>query len=277
MKPVVPLPELPKEVSDYAETVRNLSGPKAWKSFKGNCRNGYETLQGDLNKRQRGLCAYCEIDLVAPRRKPKDDQKDIPDVEVEHFHPKHRDEDGTRWVFEPGNLFLSCRNNSHGTALDDRNRVDSPASCGPFKGGKNPDDEPINQRPLRPSEIPAARSVVSIDLQNGCITSNRENCDAEDVSVSRVDATIGFFNLDCPRLRRARAGIIPGLADQLLFYMEQFTEDDVSARRMMAEDTLLAGGDGSLPPFFSTIREFLQPEAEDVLAAAPERWLDPAD
>lgn len=277
MKPIVPLTELPEEAASYVEAIGELDGPRAWNSFKDNCRNGYDSLKEALNRHQRGICAYCEIDLVAPRRRPNQHLIDIPDMEVEHFHPKHREENGMRWVFEPSNLFLSCRNNSHGSALDDPNRIDSPASCGTFKGGNNPDDLPLDDRPLRPSELPAVGSAVSIDLQNGSISAHVANCRAASVLESRVQATIKFFNLDCMRLRRARAGIVPGLGDQLLNYMAQLGGDDAAARRMMAEDMLLADSEGGLPPFFSTIREFLQPEAEDVLTESPGRWLHPAE
>lgn len=275
MKPIIPLPRLPEAARIHAESIPELRGPDAWRSLRDNCREGYDALRERLRKHQRGLCAYCEIGLTARHESPSGAVVEVPDQEVEHFHPKSRDEDGRRWVFEPGNLFVTCRNNANGPTLDDPHRVAPPASCGTFKAERNPDDALESVRPLKPSELPHAEKVFRVGLRDGTLSPCRSGCDAAGLASGRVQATIDFLNLDCRRLRRARAHVISELAEMLSIYLGAGTDDSL-ARRRMAEDALLAGGSGDLPPFFSTIREFLQPEADDVLTANRDKWLEPA-
>ena len=274
MKPIIPLQTLPDSTRAYAETVAHLTGPDAWDSLKKNDRDAYDALIAQLQKHHRGICGYCEIGLVAPRRKPKQHQRDIPDREVEHFHPKSREEDGRRWVFEPGNLFLTCRNTSN-SHLDDPHRVDPPSSCGTFKKDRNPDDIDEAKRPLRPSDLPHRQRVFTVDQENGALSAWDCGCAIAGLAKARVEATIAFLNLDCRRLRRARAIMLSTLDDEFSSYLQQYPDDDSLARRTMAEDLLLCRDGGDLPEFFTTLREYLQPEAEDVLAENLEGWLMP--
>ncbi|MBF0306646.1 MAG: TIGR02646 family protein [Alphaproteobacteria bacterium] len=264
MKPVIPLPRLPEAARVHAESIPELRGPDAWRSLRDNCRDGYDALRERLRQNQRGLCAYPSGAVV-----------EVPDQEVEHFHPKSRDEDGRRWVFEPGNLFVTCRNTANGSILDDPHRVAPPASCGTFKAERNPDDAIESMRPLKPSELPHAEKVFRVGQRDGALSPCPSGCGAAGLASGRVQATIDFLNLDCRRLRQARTDIIPELAEMLLLYLGTDADDSL-ARQHMAEDALLAGKDGDLPTFFSTIREFLQPEAEDVLAEKRDKWLEPA-
>jgi uncharacterized protein (TIGR02646 family) len=55
-----------------------------WEQLKGNDRYANAQVKATLIHDQRGLCAYCEIDLAQYKGKGLDD------FGVEHFHPKKR-------------------------------------------------------------------------------------------------------------------------------------------------------------------------------------------
>jgi len=60
MKKVLKRGNVPPLLDSYLQTNPNND----WDQFTGNDRNGHAEVKGALRVDQRGLCAYCEIDLA---------------------------------------------------------------------------------------------------------------------------------------------------------------------------------------------------------------------
>ena len=67
--------------SNLSEYVRNNPNDE-WSQFKGNDRDGGAQVKSSITSDQKGLCAYCEIDLAPGKNVGLDDFR------VDHFHPK---------------------------------------------------------------------------------------------------------------------------------------------------------------------------------------------
>lgn len=70
----------------------------SWNSFRNT--DVYKAVVEALWKDQRGLCAYCEIDLI------RSEGSGYSDIRVEHFHPKS--DSHPEWTFKWSNLLLTC-------------------------------------------------------------------------------------------------------------------------------------------------------------------------
>ena len=88
MKNILKSPEL-EELKNYKkpdELKKNKNAPefKRWKHFK---RNGpYNSVRETLVRDQKGLCAYCEIDLHPESRSRTHDQSDSEAVRIGVWH-----------------------------------------------------------------------------------------------------------------------------------------------------------------------------------------------
>lgn len=69
---------VPERLGNYLEANPN----DTWEQLRGNARDVYDAIKAQLRVDQRGLCAYCEIDLADGHGVGLDDFR------VEHFHPK---------------------------------------------------------------------------------------------------------------------------------------------------------------------------------------------
>jgi uncharacterized protein (TIGR02646 family) len=105
MKRSLPLEESPALLTRYLqESPPTGNGPRDWDAFKRDARDAYKDLVDRLVARQRGLCAFCEIHLLAPRS--------ADDREVEHWHPKQDSDVHKDWTFDIANLHASCTGGS---------------------------------------------------------------------------------------------------------------------------------------------------------------------
>ena len=118
MKKVRKTPLPPQELVDFI--VRNPVGARGhtWRGFDDD-RMTKRAVQHRLFEDQKGLCAYCEIDLTfthhhAGGNAPKGD------LRIEHFHPKS---DLTRdWAFDWNNMLGVCTGGDE-KKLNDQARV----------------------------------------------------------------------------------------------------------------------------------------------------------
>lgn len=263
MKYSAPLTQPPAGLAQY---VADNPTSRDWKSFRNEFTDAYKELANALELRQRGLCAFCEIQLK--------NTKGISDRQVEHWHPKEDSSGPINWTFEISNLQAACtgRSQAHWFAEDpDRSANPPPGpnhSCGQAKGNVRPDTISITSRPYRPSELPIAPSLFIVSPDGG-IAPSSANCANGGYSEVRVGATIALLNLDCPRLRNARKAIYDYLDGQLASYLAQYVDTE-AALTALAQDLINLDSDARLPAFITTFRSYFGAIAEQVLGAIPD-------
>jgi uncharacterized protein (TIGR02646 family) len=141
----------PDELKKYKN--KNASQFKRWKNFK---RNGpYNSLRETLVIDQKGLCAYCEIDLHPSDRC------------VDHFIPRHQSTRGNNYDLDWQNMLANCKGGMENVDIseeENERRVSQPpyriACCSAAKGSFIPDG-----RLLNPLKLPTSRlfSFSSLD------------------------------------------------------------------------------------------------------------------
>jgi uncharacterized protein (TIGR02646 family) len=264
MKRSLPLEEPPELLTRYLqESPPTGDGPRDWKHFKDNARDAYRDLVDRLVARQGGLCAFCEIHLMAPRN--------IEDREVEYWHPKQDSDAHRDWTFDISNLYASCTGGSRVRHMPKEPSPDERAalqahygdpspmpnkSCGCFKGGNRPDMvADLERRPLKPADVPDAPCLFHID-SDGVIRPDGAACGHANIPVSRVRETIDFLNLDCTRLRHARRDAY-GYLERLFQEKLDALTDDQEALDQLASDVIRLDEDRRFPEFLTTIRAFI--------------------
>jgi uncharacterized protein (TIGR02646 family) len=277
MKRSLPLEESPALLTRYLqESPPTGNGPRDWDAFKQNARDAYKDLVDRLVARQRGLCAFCEIHLLAPRS--------ADDREVEHWHPKQDSHVHKDWTFDIANLHASCTGGSRVHYMPENSNPEEQGalqahygdpfprpnrSCGSFKGGSRPNAQAdLEKQPLRPGDLPETPCLFHID-SDGVIRPDGSACGHANIPVSRVQATISFLNLDCTRLRHARAATY-GYLEQLLQEKLAALTDDLAALDELALEVIWLDERKRLPEFLTTIRTFIGPAADRRLHDIPD-------
>ncbi|EDN71204.1 conserved hypothetical protein [Beggiatoa sp. PS] len=171
MKKVKQFDMLPEDLQQFLTTYPpDKRNKQDWNAFR-NHESGktYNNLIQALIDIQRGLCAYCEINLIEN------------DYQIEHFHPKSDICSEMDWMFEITNLFAACKGgtqtNLFGTKTrhPDLNRCLPPIkknrSCGEAK-----DDNVMDDEILKPSELPISPSLFSITRKPsvGIVNKNKD-------------------------------------------------------------------------------------------------------
>jgi uncharacterized protein (TIGR02646 family) len=264
----VPPTNLQRFLQDYPPTTRHISD---WDAFRNdNGGKSYRELINELTHIQHGLCAYCEINLVKMIG-----EQAIYDREIEHFHPKSDIPHQNDWMFEITNLFAACKGGSETNLFGEKAREgykDTARCLPPIKknlscGGT---DNILDEKILKPSELPISPPLFSISIFNGKISVDENACHQAGIDPEKAKATIKELNLNCKRLCQVRKRILKKLdAD----YQKQraslgnptFTQIDALLNQMTAQ-SLAIKPDGSLPAFFTTIRAFFGSRAETFLA-----------
>ncbi len=253
MKRIFKSPEVPEGLRSFA----GLYPDETWERFRRANRRGYREIKKQLLKDQHGLCAYCEINI-----KLADEEGCVDDFRVEHFFPKSETDFSVHnYHLDWHNLLGVCHGGSQPNVEDaeerfSRRKIDR--SCDVPKGGK-----PINERILNPLEIPAGVRIFRYASHTGRIIVDEDTCPPELVRKARN--TIRELNLNAPRLMRMRREAITVLEDELAKAldagadMEQFLS-------FLAASFLLPDAEGNCQAFFSVIRWFLGPAAEELLS-----------
>lgn len=266
MKALRPLTEAPPGVQDF---LRRHPATTDWKIFSDYVE--YENQQGHsahhelleaLKAKQHGLCAYCEIDLSSF------------DHQIEHFLPKSEHK---LLTYDPENLLAACMGGTNPHSPDVRRKALKPSrrsmSCGQFKDRGRTGCVPAP----KPTKIPRKPRLVEVD-DSGTIYAAVAACETSKWPAEQLTKTLNdCLNLNCERLRQARATVWTKLNEQLLSELARLgapSDDDAfeEALRSLATDYLLPDDNGLLAPFFTTHRSFFGEIGELVLSES-DRWI----
>lgn len=224
-------------------TFRSQKPDATWEVFKKTRRKAYAELVKEMYKRQQGLCAYCEINLLMGHQDPLDRC-------VDHFHPKSDHQDEKNWGLAYDNLFLSCFGGREKELSKDDKRYSEPVkenlSCDAKKA-----DRVLDGAILNPFMVPKAPMIFSIIVASGAIAPNADNCHAAGIKVQRVQQTIEELGLNCKRLQLARKETWDCLKAEVLKRLEMGESLSPLIQTYLAPDQ-----NNRLTPFFSTIRAF---------------------
>ncbi|HDL8450351.1 TIGR02646 family protein [Pectobacterium odoriferum] len=242
----------PQPLSEY-----KLANPNQnWKNgFRKNA--GHEAIKevtNNIKNQQFGLCAYCEVDL-------KDSGGiGFDDFRVEHFFPENPKpnesrNDGINYALHWGNLFGCCTGGNTPYVVDREERYSNPDThCDVPKS--NNDWTAIILDPT--VDIPAFPSLFEY-TENGTIS---VSSDCPEEKIQKVHNTIKYLNLNSKKLEKFRGAIIEKIREELLLFPEGNIQEKLNE---MARIYLIPNSKDRLSPFFTTIRWYLGPMAEEVL------------
>lgn len=252
MKPSSPLPAHSPLLAQYLANARTPT----WRQFRDEQRTAYQELCAELHHRQRGVCAFCEIELVTS---VATDAR-----EVEHWRPKSLDvPPSTRWTFGIDNLQLGCLGGSKKFPAGDIDLTGDPEpgpnrSCGAQKGNEDPVFGIGGVAPYRPQDMPESPAMFSVD-DDGSLRPV-DDCAALGLDPVRMWITIDYLGLNCTRLKNARRTVLQALDQALLDYIDAgvaASDDELfdAAYRDLARDTAPLITE-TLPRFVTTVRSF---------------------
>lgn len=247
MKNVFKSPE-PEDLKNYKN--KNASQFRSWKNFKrtGNYNSVRETLVMD----QKGLCAYCEIDLHPSDRC------------VEHFTPRHQSTRENNYDLDWQNMLANCRGGMENIDVfeeENERRISQPpnrvACCSAAKDGFIPDGKLLN-----PLELPISR-LFRFSSLDGEIRPDENACENAAIPVEYVQFTIQKLALNVQRLKNERVAIIAEI-NQELDERDDGIINPILLKKQIASERF---GDGQRdsPAFFTTIRWVLGKGAEEHL------------
>ncbi len=238
-----------------------------WDAFRNGGQDRYAELADALDARQRGICAFCESKLVTGIPTPA--------RQIEHWIPKSNNGHPDHLItFGVANLHASCLGGSKphltppfGTA----GLTGDNMSCGQKKGEVDPDGIALAERPYRPTELPMAPPIFSVEL-DGSLDVNAEAVIAG-LSPARIKATIAYLGLNCERLKISRAKVRNYLDERLADYAALETDPDPitamrAAMKRLASELSPAPGT-ELEAFISVLRDFFGPAFQSDLLPDP--------
>lgn len=195
---------------------RNAVPHSTWQGMKDDAHFGGQQAYADCRetaiKDQRGLCAFCEIDIR---------DNDPLRCHVEHFHPKSDITPAKNWALDWNNLLGVCNGGSYehisapGYFLSPR---DENLSCDQHKDrmiqlGKLPST--CEGWILNPLQLCASPSLFRLEMSTGKLQPNVDSCRLTAIDGNQhataealVEHTIEMLNLNCDRLSQSRLRII---------------------------------------------------------------------
>lgn len=231
------IPE-PDDLKDY-----RISNPAStWEQFKSEKRDCYEDLRSQLREVQGGLCAYCELSL------------DQDNEQIAHFHPKSDTASSQNWALAWDNLWLACRGGSQ-TWMSGNERYLSPLpenmSCDERKG-----DKTLDGLVLAPNEVPPFPRIFRYEQQPDCMEIRPDECACElaGVELEKVRRTIESFNLNCPRLVKARLRLHRELEQAVKKLRESAYQNKQDGLLRLVKRHLRKNDESRWPTFFTLIR-----------------------
>ena len=230
-----------------------------WSNFTNTDQAGKCETQDALRRDQYHLCAYCEIDLL------RGDGMGNDDFRVEHFHPKSRPpQPPPNWDLDWGNLLGTCHGGSVSTVSEASRCTNPDYSCDIPKG-----NQVLGGLILNPiTDIPAFPPLFAFQEDGQMRVS--ENCPPN--LKTQAERTITELRLSgdssqnilAARLSKLRAAVIENLRDTIKVSIQQGKTLEF-AMEELAEIMFPSAPQDSWPAFFSTIRWYLGPVAEDRL------------
>lgn len=244
---------IPRRLFQY----RKKHPHQSWQIFHQRNKQGYRDIKKQLLKDQYGLCAYCEI-----RIKMAEEENQVDDFRVEHFHPKSlTSEGGHNYHLDWYNMLGVCHGGSQPLVAESEQRY-SPhkwnRTCDVPKGNK-----PIHNLILNPLRIPADKRLFRYDSFTGEMFVDKKSCPEN--LIKKAKNTIRELNLNAPRLARLRKAVIDELTGQLeAGLMDGMAPEEIFEE--LARSLLIPDEERCYPNFFTVIRWFLGEEAEEFLA-----------
>jgi uncharacterized protein (TIGR02646 family) len=249
MKNVFKSPE-PEELKKYKK--RYASQFKRWKDDLQGNRKAYNSVRETLAIDQRGLCAYCEIDLHPSVRC------------VDHFIPRHQSTRENNYDLDWQNMLANCKGGMENIDISEEEierRISQPpnrvACCSAAKDGFIPDGKLLN-----PLELPTLR-LFRFSSLDGEIRPDENACENAAISVEYVQFTIQKLGLNVQRLKNERVAIISEITEEL-DKRDDGIINPILLKKQIASERFGDGKD-DWPAFFTTIRWVLGKGAEDHL------------
>ena len=234
-------------------TYRTNCSSRTWEQFTSKKQRKKET-QRQLVADQGGICAYCEVNL-----KPAPVNR-VPDLRVEHFHPKSDKSSVHNWGLDWQNLLACCHGGSQRNVVDAPERFSSTGhSCDVPKADQDLDDVILN-----PLHLPAFPCLFKIERSNGQIAVDSASCTSAGISEVKAKATIDKLRLDAERLRVMRKGELNRINDHLRA-LTVGGKTVSEARDHLAKALLRKDSKNHWPKFFTSIRSYLGSAAETQL------------
>jgi len=244
----------PARLSEYLLVNPN----NEWRQFKGNDRDGDAQIKSSITQDQRGLCAYCEIDLAPGRNAGLDDFR------VEHFHPKKPHAPPPNHSLDWSNMLGVCTGgNAKDVAIRERFTPAPDHSCDVPKGNHNWTGLILN--PL--VDIPAFPNLFRYHDATGEMFVDETNCPLP--LLEKAANSIEKLRLSLPadgksRLNRFRVATLNGLRERLLI-SESAGLTVAEALEEMAEEFFSDDVTKPWPAFFSCVRWYFGQAAEERL------------
>jgi len=214
----------------------------------------YKALKKQLIQDQKGLCAYCEIDLALADKR----DQGIDDFRVEHFHPKNPHKPPPNHALEWKNLLGVCLGGSQRNVIENR-FMHSDYSCDVPKSNNNWVKVILN--PLY--DVPAFPRLFQYIEQGkdaGKIEVDLKLCPPH--LQKKAQKTIDKLKLNATRLKRFRATVIKHFRSSF----DKLTRSGLSEDEALEElAEVYFDLNQHWPPFFTCIRWYLADKAEERL------------
>lgn len=237
----------PEILQEYVD----INPLETWEHFRDERREGYQQIKQQLTNDQRGLCAYCEIDLHI------DAQRGLDDFRVEHFIPKKPHNPPPNHALDWKNLLAVCTGGNT-MGLEINTRFTSPDhSCDVPKANHDWTGDILN-----PLNIPSSPRLFKFDESTGDIMVDAMTCPS--ALQHRASETIRLLRLSAPRLNNLRLPVFEMLNEKIQELATQGLEIEEAAN-LLAEELIPEKSEMHLPAFFTSIRWYLGEAAESRL------------
>ncbi len=236
MKHVEKLNQEPEDLKNY----RTRNPTSTWDQLKSESRDCYTSLRNRLREDQGALCAFCESTMEADNE------------QIAHFHPKSDTAGELNWALAWENLWLACKGGSQ-TWMSDSNHYLPPLpenlSCDERKGSQI-----LDGSILAPNEVPVYPRIFRYEQQPDRMEMRPEESVCEQVGLEPERGTIDAFNLNCPRLAKARLRLHRKLEQAVKRLRESDYQNPKQGLLRLAQRHLRKDEEGRWPSFFTLIR-----------------------
>ena len=247
MKHCYKTPEEPTAIATFRTEHPNAN----WDMFKDEGQIYKDTVE-QLRKDQRGLCAFCEMELDQTNR------------QVAHFHPKSdRSDPVQNWALVWSNLWLCCKGGTQ-TSTRDPEKYLPPLpenrSCDEQK-----EDKILDGKILRPCDVPLFPRIFGYKQRSNVVEIVVDEQFCLDAGIDPIVAkqTIDDLHLNCTRLARARLEVLKLLNNDIKLAREAGSAN--LAATHLPEKWLAIQSSGHYRKFFTLIRWTLRNAAEQYL------------
>lgn len=238
-----------------------------WSDFCNDNSTGKRAVQQQIREDQRGLCAYCEIDLTDI----PENQRDISgtgaglkaDFRIDHFHPQSDHSDSSKnWGLDWDNLLGVCTGGDEKCIVNPErfSRKNNNHHCDSRKHDRIWDTIVLN-----PLDIPAFPCLWDYEPDSAnerfFLKPNKTVCmSSKPETLNKAIKTLDLFNLNCLLLAEFRWATISEIRNRIDELTSSGINEDDATKRVMKETF---DNDAPFwPPFFSTIRAYFGEFAE---------------